>query len=153
MKPLFPAVWRIVESSLFNTNGTLFKIALPLVAQQLLKLLLVNSRNEIRNMILFTFADFLFLVSAFCGVFRVRLPLTIIIFPLNFTAQIINFIIGALVVIKRSLLIIGGLLLTFWRLDLDWISIDSGHAAYCAMIVIDCAFDYCSFTSFMRVIL
>lgn len=80
MKPLFPAVWRIVESSLFNTNGTLFKIALPLVAQQLLKLLLVNSRNEIRNMILFTFADFLFLVSAFCGV--LRLPLTIIIgFP------------------------------------------------------------------------
>ena len=112
VKPLFPMVKSIVIGSLFNIKGTLFKLVLPLLIQQVLKLILVNGRNEIRNIIIFTLADFAFMV--------------------------INFVIGALVVIKRSLLIIGGLLLTFWRLDLDWISIDSGHAAWCAMIVIDC---------------
>lgn len=117
VKPLFPAVKRLIIANLFNPNGALFKLLLPLVIQQVLKLVLVNSRNQIRNMVLFSLFDFAFLV--------------------------INFIIGALVVLKRSILIIVGLLLTFWRLDLDWISIDSGHAAYQAMLVVDCRWSRC----------
>ena len=52
--------------------------------------------------------------------------------------QIVNFILGALVVIKRILLLIFGLILSFWRLDKQWTASDSGHAAWCAMVVQDC---------------
>jgi hypothetical protein len=51
--------------------------------------------------------------------------------------QIVNFSLGSLVVVKRSLIIVGALFVTFWRLDFRWVGIDAGNATWCALVLLD----------------
>lgn len=59
VKPLMPALLTLLSTHI----ATLFALAFPLIMQQVAKLILVNRRGEIRNMVLFSIADFSFLVS------------------------------------------------------------------------------------------
>ncbi len=60
VKPLFPALRAAIEQNIPTTLAVLF----PLIIQQVVKLLLVNRRGEIRNMLLFAVADYSFMVGA-----------------------------------------------------------------------------------------
>lgn len=57
---------------------------------------------------------------------------------MDFTLMVTSMILGALVVLKRALMLFVKLLMSFWRLDKHWMPSDSGHGAWCAMVVQDC---------------
>ena len=58
VKPLMPALTMFIKENLYS----FFVILFPLIMFQVAKLILINRRGEIRNMVLFAVGDFSFLV-------------------------------------------------------------------------------------------